>query len=130
MLSPPLRRAGKKTFLRARTLLSLIAVPVSLASVRCSNSSGTIPEASGGATEGSPRDRSKLDLGADTGGDQDADVMLDPIMSVWDCAPFLPILREAGGYFGDWSGNATIRGDEALSAAPALLPEILALIGG
>lgn len=59
-----------------------------------------------------------------------ADVMLDPIMSVWDCAPFLPILREAGGYFGDWSGNATIRGDEALSAAPALLPEILALIGG
>lgn len=59
-----------------------------------------------------------------------ADVMLDPIMNVWDCAPFLPILREAGGYFGDWSGNATIRGGEAFSATPALVSEILALIAG
>ena len=57
-----------------------------------------------------------------------AEVMLDPIMSVWDCAPFLPILREAGGYFGDWSGNPTIRGGEALSTSQALLPEVLALI--
>lgn len=59
-----------------------------------------------------------------------AEVMLDPIMNVWDCAPFLPILREAGGYFGDWSGNATIRGGEALSTTQTLLPEVLALIGG
>ena len=59
-----------------------------------------------------------------------AEVMLDPIMSVWDCAPFLPILREAGGYFGDWSGNPTIRGNEALSTTPALLDEVLALIAG
>ncbi|HSM56482.1 MAG TPA: inositol monophosphatase family protein [Candidatus Sulfomarinibacteraceae bacterium] len=57
-----------------------------------------------------------------------ADVMLDPIMSVWDCAPFLPILQEAGGYFGDWDGNPTIRGREALSTNQALLPEVLALI--
>ena len=30
-----------------------------------------------------------------------AELMLDPIMNVWDCAPFPPILKEAGGYFGD-----------------------------
>lgn len=59
-----------------------------------------------------------------------ADVMLDPIMSVWDCAPFLPILQEAGGYFGDWQGQATIHGGEALSTTPALLPQVLALIRG
>jgi histidinol-phosphatase len=57
-----------------------------------------------------------------------ADVMLDPIMNSWDCAPFLPILQEAGGYFGDWQGNATIHGGEALSTTPALLPEVLALL--
>ncbi|MFW5943614.1 MAG: inositol monophosphatase family protein, partial [Chloroflexota bacterium] len=57
-----------------------------------------------------------------------AEVMLDPIMSVWDCAPFLPILQEAGGYFGDWDGNPTIRGQEALSTNQALLPDVLALI--
>lgn len=57
-----------------------------------------------------------------------AEVMLDPIMSIWDCAPFLPILREAGGYFGDWSGNPTIRGNEAMSTTPALLSDVLSLI--
>ena len=42
------------------------------------------------------------------------ELMLDPIMNPWDCGPFPPILREAGGYFGDWSGNETIyaRSDE------------------
>jgi histidinol-phosphatase len=59
-----------------------------------------------------------------------ADIMLDPIMNVWDCAPFLPILQEAGGLFVDWSGKPTIRGGEAISATPALLPALLALING
>lgn len=58
------------------------------------------------------------------------EVMLDPIMSVWDCAPFLPIVEEAGGYFGDWDGNPTIRGNEAMATTKKLLPEVLALIRG
>jgi myo-inositol-1(or 4)-monophosphatase len=53
---------------------------------------------------------------------------MDPIMKPWDCAPFLPILQEAGGYFGDWQGNATIHGGEALSTTSALLPEVLGLL--
>ncbi len=59
-----------------------------------------------------------------------AEVMLDPIMNAWDCGPFPPILREAGGFFGDWAGNETIHGGEALSTTPALLPQVLALIAG
>ena len=35
----------------------------------------------------------------DAGG---AEIILDPVMAVWDCGPFPPIFREAGGYFGDW----------------------------
>lgn len=58
------------------------------------------------------------------------ELMLDPIMSDWDCGPFPPILREAGGYFGDWNGNPTIHADEALSTTQALLPEVLRLIRG
>lgn len=57
-----------------------------------------------------------------------AELMLDPIMNVWDCAPFPPILKEAGGYFGDWQGNSTIYGNEAMSTSQALLPQVLALI--
>lgn len=59
-----------------------------------------------------------------------AEVMLDPAMNPWDCGPFAPILREAGGYFGDWSGEETIYGGEALSTSRELLPEALALIRG
>lgn len=59
-----------------------------------------------------------------------ADIMLDPVMNPWDCAPFPPILREAGGYFGDWSGEETIYGGEALSTTRRLLPEVLRLLGG
>ena len=57
-----------------------------------------------------------------------AEIMLDPIMSDWDCGPFPPILKEAGGYFGDWNGNVTIHAGEALSTTQALLPEVLAQI--
>ncbi len=55
-------------------------------------------------------------------------LMLDPVMNVWDCAPFPPILAEAGGYFGDWKGMPTIYGNEAMSTTTALLPEVLSLI--
>ena len=55
--------------------------------------------------------------------------MLNPIVSAWDCGPFPVILREAGGYFGDWQGNETIYGNEALSTSQALLPKVLSLIG-
>jgi len=58
------------------------------------------------------------------------ELMLDPVMNPWDCAPFPPILREAGGYFGDWSGNETIYSGEALSTTTTLLPEVLRLIQG
>ena len=59
-----------------------------------------------------------------------ADLMLDPIMNPWDCGPFPPILREAGGYFGDWSGNETIYANEALSTTNVLLPEVMRLVHG
>jgi myo-inositol-1(or 4)-monophosphatase len=56
------------------------------------------------------------------------EVMLDPIMSAWDCAPFPAIFREAGGYFGDWQGNETIYAEEGLATTPVLLPQVLALL--
>lgn len=54
------------------------------------------------------------------------ELMLDPVMSSWDCGPFPPILQEAGGFFGDWQGHATIYGGEAMSTTQVLLPEVLA----
>lgn len=60
-----------------------------------------------------------------------ADLMLDPALNPWDCAPFPPILREAGGYFGDWSGKeGNIYAGEGISTTRTLLPEVLRLIRG
>jgi len=56
------------------------------------------------------------------------ELMADPIMNVWDCAPLPPILNEAGGYFGDWSGNRTIYAKEGLATTEKLLPSVLELI--
>jgi len=60
-----------------------------------------------------------------------AEIMLDPVMAVWDCGPFPPIFKEAGGYFGDWSGNeGRIDGGEALATNAALRDEVVALLKG
>jgi len=59
-----------------------------------------------------------------------AEVMLDPVMNEWDCGPFPPIFREAGGFFGDWRGHETIYGGEALATTQTLLPEVLKLLEG
>jgi histidinol-phosphatase len=58
-----------------------------------------------------------------------AEVMLDPAMNVWDSAPLLPILEEAGGTFTDWMGTATIHGDDAFSTNGIVLQELLQLMG-
>lgn len=53
------------------------------------------------------------------------EAMFDPVMNAWDCGPFPVLLREAGGYFGDWAGHETVYAGEALSTTKALLPEIM-----
>jgi myo-inositol-1(or 4)-monophosphatase len=49
-------------------------------------------------------------------------------MAVWDCGPFPPIFREAGGYFGDWKGSPTIYGKEAVATSLALKDEVIGLL--
>lgn len=57
-----------------------------------------------------------------------ADVMLDPIMNVWDCAALLPIIEEAGGRFTNWDGSRTIAGGNAVSTNGALFHEVMEVI--
>jgi histidinol-phosphatase len=58
-----------------------------------------------------------------------ADVMLDAVMNVWDCAALLPVIEEAGGTFTDWRGQRTIRGGNAISTNGALFAEVMGVIG-
>jgi histidinol-phosphatase len=51
-----------------------------------------------------------------------ADLMIDPIVHIWDAAPILPIIREAGGTITDRTGNGEI-GITNMIASNGLLHE-------
>ena len=59
-----------------------------------------------------------------------ADIMLDPFLSPWDCAALLPILREAGGTFTDWTGQPTIDGGNGVSTNALLFDQVMAIVRG
>jgi histidinol-phosphatase len=59
-----------------------------------------------------------------------ADIMLDPVMNVWDCAALLPLLEEAGGTFTDWQGKRTIHGGNAISTNGRLFDNVMETISG
>ncbi len=59
-----------------------------------------------------------------------AEVMLDPVMNVWDAAAVQPIVLEAGGTFTDWQGQPTIYSGDGIATNGRLLEEVLAFTRG
>ncbi len=57
-----------------------------------------------------------------------ADVIVDPIMSLWDVAPMQVIMEEAGGTLTDWQGKTTIHNEESIATNKQLLADVLALV--
>jgi histidinol phosphatase-like enzyme (inositol monophosphatase family) len=57
-----------------------------------------------------------------------ADIMLDPVINVWDCAALLPILEEAGGTFTDWKGTRTIHGGNAIATNGLLFESVMEIV--
>lgn len=59
-----------------------------------------------------------------------AEVCIDPFLDVWDYGPYPVILREAGGYFGTWSGEEGHTPGDALACNAALKPKVMELMRG
>ena len=57
-----------------------------------------------------------------------AEVMLDPVVSLWDLAALLPVVTEAGGTFTDWSGEPTIHSGDAIATNGLVYAQLLALV--
>jgi len=57
-----------------------------------------------------------------------ADVMLDPVMNVWDCAALSPVIEEAGGTFTDWRGERTVTGGNAIATNGVLFDEVMGIV--
>lgn len=58
-----------------------------------------------------------------------ADIMLDPVMNLWDCAALLPIMEAAGGTFTDWRGVRTIEGGNCIATNGKLFAEVMRVVG-
>lgn len=53
------------------------------------------------------------------------DIVLDPIVNIWDVAPVEPIVVEAGGTFTDWSGTPTHTAPEAVATNGHLFDAVM-----
>jgi len=56
-----------------------------------------------------------------------AQLMVDPIMNLWDAAALLPIMEEAGGVFVVWDGRPSTGSGNGIATNRRILQEVLAI---
>jgi histidinol phosphatase-like enzyme (inositol monophosphatase family) len=54
-----------------------------------------------------------------------AEIMVDPLMNIWDAAALIPIIEEAGGHFMDWQGTVTPSSGNGISVNALLREKVL-----
>ncbi len=57
-----------------------------------------------------------------------ADIMVDPIMSRWDLAALIPVIRGAGGIITDYYGGNPATGDSIVACGPVLHGQVVAAL--
>lgn len=57
-----------------------------------------------------------------------ADIMIDPIMNLWDTAAILPIIKGAGGTITDYNGGEPYNGNGLIASAPGIHSEIIKVL--
>ena len=58
-----------------------------------------------------------------------ADVMIEPVLEIWDVAALMPIVTEAGGRVTDRAGVARPDGGNAVTTNGVLHEAVLGLVG-
>lgn len=59
-----------------------------------------------------------------------ADVIVDPIMNLWDLSALIPVVRGAGGRITDWQGNDPVGATSSVAAHPAIHARVIELLAG
>ncbi len=57
-----------------------------------------------------------------------ADIMIDPIMSVWDSMALIPIINGAGGKITDYQGNDPTIGNSIVASSKGIHSEVIKLL--
>jgi myo-inositol-1(or 4)-monophosphatase len=54
-----------------------------------------------------------------------ADIMIDPIMNIWDSMALIPIIRGAGGTITDYQGNDPVKGSSIVAAGGNIHKDVI-----
>jgi histidinol-phosphatase len=56
-----------------------------------------------------------------------ADVMVDPVVNLWDAAALQPVIEGAGGHYSDWQGRPSVHTGNAVATNPQLAGLVLSI---
>jgi myo-inositol-1(or 4)-monophosphatase len=54
-----------------------------------------------------------------------ADIMIDPVMSVWDSMAVIPIIKGAGGEITDYKGNDPVKGNSLIACSKNIHSDVI-----
>ena len=57
-----------------------------------------------------------------------AQIMIDPIMNIWDTMALIPIINGAGGIITDYQGNDPEKGNSIIAATPNIHTEVIKIL--
>ena len=57
-----------------------------------------------------------------------ADIMIDPIMSIWDSMAVIPVIRGAGGIITDYNGNDPAKGNSIIAATKEIHSQVVKIL--
>jgi len=57
-----------------------------------------------------------------------ADIMIDPIMSVWDSMALIPVIRGAGGIITDYKGGDPVKGNSTVAAPKSIHEKVIEIL--
>ncbi len=57
-----------------------------------------------------------------------ADIMIDPIMNIWDLMALIPIIKGAGGVISDYNGNDPVKGNSIIASSNKIHKQVIELL--
>ncbi len=57
-----------------------------------------------------------------------AEIMIDPILSIWDSIPLIPIIKGAGGVISDYYGRNPLSGEGIVASTSSLHHQVISLL--
>ncbi len=57
-----------------------------------------------------------------------ADIMIDPVMSVWDTMALIPVIKGAGGIITDMQGNDAVSGTSIIASSRGIHKDVVSLM--